>query len=120
MAGRSAVGAPLDRDHAGGGLAAGRVDDLPAQGSGLSAGAGLGVCRDLGEAWEYAAGGNHGPGNGYCAGCAGAGTVDRGGGDAEGVRGWGRSSRDSGGGGREWAYLYEEIFEQVYILHRGG
>jgi hypothetical protein len=46
--------------------------------------------------------------------------VDRGGGDAEGVRGWGRSSRDSGGGGREWAYLYEEIFEQVYILHRGG
>ena len=89
MAGRSTVGAPLDRDHVGGGLTARRTDDLPAQGSRLSARAGLGVCGDLGEAWEHAAGGGDGPGSGYRPGCAGAGTVDRGGGDAEGVRGGG-------------------------------
>jgi len=86
MAGRPAVGAPLDRDHAGSGVTAGRVDDLPAQGSCLSAGAGLGVCGHLGQTWEHAAGGGDGPGSGYRPGCAGAGTVDRGGGDAEGVR----------------------------------
>ena len=66
----------LGGGHAGRRCSAGRADDLPAKGSRLPAGAGLGIRGDLGHAGRNAPGGVVGPRRRSCAGLSRIGAVD--------------------------------------------